>query len=211
MAAGGAGAKGTRRVGAASPRDSTAATSSLFASPALFASSVGSSEASPVPTHPPLRPGRGPLLRTPSLGSPPQLSASQRLTPPPLENSGGAPLQNGGPLQTGGVVLYPEGAPLLPGGVPLKAGGSGGRVKPEIGSQPVARLLARSTADLDEAARRCAIKMYVYLHLFMYVWYMCIYMYTHIRRTAGRRLRRPLGSRRRLPPQAPRYIQGSSP
>ena len=31
------------------------------------------------------------------------------------------------------------------------------------------------------------------------------------RGAAGRRLRRPLGSRRRLPPQASRYIQGSSP
>jgi len=31
------------------------------------------------------------------------------------------------------------------------------------------------------------------------------------RGAAGRRLRRPLGSRRLLPPQAPRYIQGSSP
>ena len=31
------------------------------------------------------------------------------------------------------------------------------------------------------------------------------------RGAAGRRLRRPLGSRRQLPPQASRCIQGSSP
>ena len=43
------------------------------------------------------------------------------------------------------------------------------------------------------------------------VWTLCEVAWNCTRGAAGRRLRRPLGSRRRLRPQASRYIPGSSP
>jgi len=48
-----------------------------------------------------------------------------------------------------------------------------------------------------------SLSLYIYKHIHIYMY---IYM-----GAAGRRLRRPLGSRRRLRPQASRYIPGSSP